>query len=203
MIIMKRTKKIFAAVSAVIVVLAFTACNINTGGSKTTKPTSVSQMQTNPYSSSELPSQEQNTEAETTPTQAVQTEPDDFTEPDEETLPEINLEYNEDIPDITGSWQAKSGESVASGNTLSLYDIYGTGARYGGTLSLNADGTFYISVGINADNGNNRGEYSVDQSGIHVTYESGKTDTYYYISDFDGASAIKARQGDYYIYFVR
>lgn len=107
------------------------------------------------------------------------------------------------IPDLTGSWEPVMGESAASGNPVELSEIYGTGLSYGGSLDLNADGTFYVGVGIIKDNSSHKGTYTVDSSGVHVAYQNGTADTFDYVSDYNGREAVKARQGDYYIYFCR
>lgn len=157
-----------------------------------TEPTQSTQAATQPAQPEEE-TQESSSLEETQP-QASQTEPQGGSA---SSAPQNN------IPDLTGSWKPVMGESAASGNPVELSDIYGTGLSYGGSLDLNADGTFYVGVGIIKDNSSHKGTYTVDASGVHVTYQNGTADTFDYVSDYNGREAVKARQGDYYIYFCR
>lgn len=154
-----------------------------------TQPTQGTQAPTEPARPEEE-TQGSHSQEETQP-QASQTEPQD------------GGSQNNNIPDLTGSWEPVMGESAASGNPVELSEIYGTGLSYGGSLDLNADGTFYVGVGIIKDNSAHKGTYTIDSGGVHVTYKNGTEDTFEYLADYNGREAVKARQGDYFIYFCR
>lgn len=109
----------------------------------------------------------------------------------------------QNTPELTGKWEPAAGESIASGQAVSLSEIYGSGLSYGGSLELNSDGTFFVGVGIISDNSSHKGTYTVSGNEIHVTYKNGAEDTFQYLADYNGGEAIKAPQGDYYIYFCR
>ena len=186
----KKIQCIALSMGLVVSLLVFGGCNSLTGtntdvdNKKETEPTTV----TEPY-----------TQVETEPTTVTETTQETT---QEETLPEINEEYDKEIPDVTGEWNALDGEAVSSGMYQTLFDIYGTGAKYGGLLELNNDSTMTINVGISSGK-DNKGTYTIDNNGIHVTYSSGNEDTFYYYDDYNGQEAIKAQIGDYFIYFVR
>ena len=192
-------KKIWMITALVLCVTALLLLN----GCKDGKDAESSAVPTQPPQSTQAPTQPDKSEEETqespsqeeTQPQASQTEPQDSGSSGGGT--------QNNIPDLTGSWEPVMGESAASGNPVELSEIYGTGLSYGGSLDLNADGTFYVGVGIIKDNSAHKGTYTVDSGGVHVTYKNGTADTFEYLADYNGREAVKARQGDYYIYFCR
>ena len=195
---MKKIWMISALILCMTAVVIFSGCKEQKGGESSSVPTQPTQQSTQASTQtvqSEEETQEDSSQEETQP-QVSQTERQD------EGLSSGGESLN-DTPDLTGSWEPVMGESVASGNPVELREIYGTGLSYGGSLDLNADGTFYVGVGIINDNNAHKGTYTVDGSGIHVTYRNGTVDTFAYLSDYNGREAVKARQGDYYIYFCR
>lgn len=195
---MKKIWMMSALILCMTAVVIFSGCKEQKGGESSSVPTQPTQQSTQASTQtvqSEVETQEDSSQEETQP-QVSQTEPQD------EGLSSEGESQN-DTPDLTGSWEPVMGESVASGNPVELREIYGTGLSYGGSLDLNADGTFYVGVGIINDNNAHKGTYTVDDSGIHVTYRNGTADTFVYLSDYNGREAVKARQGDYYIYFCR
>lgn len=195
---MKKIWMISALILCMTAVVFFSGCKDQKGEESSSVPTQPTQQSTQASTQtvqSEVETQEDSSQEGTQP-QVSQTEPQD------EGLSSGGDSLN-DTPDLTGSWEPVMGESVASGNPVELREIYGTGLSYGGSLDLNADGTFYVGVGIINDNNAHKGTYTVDGSGIHVTYRNGTADTFAYLSDYNGQEAVKARQGDYYIYFCR
>lgn len=149
--------------------------------------------------------------SETQTQQSAAEEPEDSSQ--EETQPQASSGGSpqdspdssepQDTPDLTGKWEPAAGESIASGQAVSLSEIYGSGLSYGGSLELNSDGTFFVGVGIISDNSSHKGTYTVSGNEIHVTYKNGTEDTFQYLADYNGGEAVKAPQGDYYIYFCR
>ncbi len=194
---MKNKKRIIRAILVALMLSTFmlSGCSNNSNTqeteSETTQSTTMEELQS---TTAEEQTQEEQTQEET--------QIEEITEENEETLPQIDEGYNEEIPDITGEWEALDGESVSSGVQMSLVEIYGTSAKYGGTLKLNSDGTMFVSVGVDTGK-DNEGTYTVDNSGIHIVYESGAEETFYYYDDLREMPVIKAKLGDYYIYFIQ
>lgn len=194
---MKKIWMISALILCITAVVFFSGCKDQKGEESSSVPTQPTQQSTQASTQavqSEEETQEDSSQEETQP-QVSLTEPQDDIS--------SSGDSQNDIPDLAGSWEPVMGESAASGNPVELREIYGTGLSYGGSLDLNADGTFYVGVGIINDNNAHKGTYTVDGSGIHVTYRNGMADTFEYLSDYNGREAVKARQGDYYIYFCR
>lgn len=147
------------------------------------------------------------------PTETSAAEPGDSSQ--EETQPQASSSADssqddpdssapqDNTPDLTGKWEPAAGESIASGQAVSLSEIYGSGLSYGGSLELNSDGTFFVGVGIINDNSSHKGTYTVSGGEIHAAYKNGTEDTFWYLPDYNGGEAMKVPQGDYYIYFCR
>ncbi len=195
-------KKTFAVALCIVLAAFFYGCGHNESSQETTNPSSsVGQ------SSSAQEQVQQSNAATQTPTQGTQPQQPAVsdTQPDAQPSATEQEQTNgmENTTDLTGSWAPAFGESVASGTAANLQEIYGSGYAYGGSLDLNTDGTFSVSVGIVKDDDAHQGTYRIDGNLVYVSYNNGEEDVFEYLSDYNGGEAIKARQGDYYIYFCR
>lgn len=194
-------KKTFAVVLCIVLAALFSSCGQKESPQETTNPSSSAGRS----SSAQEEAQHSTTAATQAPTQGTQPRqpetPD--TGPEVEQSATEQVEDMENKTDLTGSWAPAFGESVASGAAANLQEIYGSGYAYGGSLDLNTDGTFSVSVGIVKDNDAHQGTYRIDGNLVYVSYNNGEEDVFEYLSDYNGGEAIKARQGDYYIYFCR
>ena len=200
---MLKRKKINSVISVIVLlvmIFIISGCdNSSNKNNETNKTESTTQEHT---TIKEEQTEKQTTQTITQEPTEEQTEKEVITEENEVTLPEINEEYNKEIPDITGKWKAIDGESVSSGKKFTLIEIYGASAKYGGVLEFNSDETMFVSVGVNTGK-DSKGTYKVDNSGIHIAYESGKEEVFYYYDDIAPMPIIKAKLGDYYIFFER
>ncbi|MBR3254709.1 MAG: hypothetical protein IKF97_00555 [Clostridia bacterium] len=75
--------------------------------------------------------------------------------------------------DITGNWEPRT--ATRNGEDISLQEIYGTGIRYGGYLTLNSDNTYSRLIGITSDEITNdlTGTYKILGNKIIFTTKNG------------------------------
>lgn len=75
--------------------------------------------------------------------------------------------------DITGNWEPRT--ATRNGEDISLQEIYGTGIKYGGYLTLNSDNTYSRLIGITSDEITNdlTGTYKILGNKIIFTTKNG------------------------------
>lgn len=123
-------------------------------------------------------------QSESTKDTFVYTKPTEITAPDitqiapvegydeTEASEKSNIELDSDT--IVGDWVPVSCVSLADGKETSLTDAFGKAfANYGGMLTFNYDGTFYIYIGASKANDSNTGKYTLNGSNIDITYNDG------------------------------
>lgn len=75
---------------------------------------------------------------------------------------------------VNGSgWTPVSAYDLTNNRESDLFEVYGSGIRYGGTLDFKEDGTFTKTIGVYAEN--YMGEYDIDveKNKIYFTFETG------------------------------
>lgn len=73
---------------------------------------------------------------------------------------------------IVGNWAPYTAVDSESGEKVSLKAVFGSDFNFGGTLSLNADGSFESNI-----SGRRSGNYAVEDMTVVLTYDDGNTDT--------------------------
>jgi hypothetical protein len=108
--------------------------------------------------------------------------------------------------DIAGSWNISYAVDE-EGVDYPLSFIYGTGIGYGGTLTLNQDGTFSKYIGVtNGDADDYEGNYSISYNAITLEYRNGAVENAVYMPDSDEVRLENAGYSDdmiIYEYFIR
>ncbi|MCL2342734.1 MAG: hypothetical protein FWC62_02410, partial [Firmicutes bacterium] len=85
---------------------------------------------------------------------------------------------------LTGAWNISYAKDSATGADISLQTLYGSGIGNGGTLTLNADGTFSKYIGVtDGDKNTHEGTYTLSGAGndIAFTFYSGQTAQGFYL----------------------
>lgn len=75
---------------------------------------------------------------------------------------------------VSGSgWNPVSAYDLVNNKESDLFEVYGSGIHYGGTLDFKEDGTFTKTIGVYAEN--YMGEYEIDtnKNAIYFTFETG------------------------------
>lgn len=109
-----------------------------------------------------------------------------------------------DIKTLAGVWTPAKAESIASGQEVSFAEAFGSSyGQYGGALSIDEEGNFEIGMGTYNNNGNHKGIMTAKGTALAVTYKNGTADSFAYTVHANGTEQIKARQGEYYVYFER
>lgn len=75
---------------------------------------------------------------------------------------------------VNGSgWNPVSAYDLTNNKESDLFEVYGSGIHYGGTLDFKEDGTFTKTIGVYAEN--YMGEYEIDtnKNAIYFTFETG------------------------------
>lgn len=105
---------------------------------------------------------------------------------------------------LTGVWSPIRVESISSGEEVSFSEAFGSSyAQYGGALAIYEDGYFEIGMGTYNNEGNHKGVLTANGMNLSAVYTGGATDFFIYAVDENGTEEIKARQGEYYVYFER
>ena len=82
---------------------------------------------------------------------------------------------------IIGDWNIKSAKHGITRTDYPLQYLYGTGIKYGGTLTLNKDNTFTKYIGITGETSENEGSYSLRGNTISFKFDSGRTEEAMYL----------------------
>lgn len=75
---------------------------------------------------------------------------------------------------VNGSgWNPVSAYDLINNKESDLFEVYGSGIHYGGTLDFKEDGTFTKTIGVYAENYMGEYEIDVDKNVIYFTFETG------------------------------
>lgn len=75
---------------------------------------------------------------------------------------------------VSGSgWKPISAYDITNNKESDLFEVYGSGIRYGGTLDFKEDGTFTKTIGVYAENYMGEYEIDADKNLIYFTFETG------------------------------
>ena len=82
---------------------------------------------------------------------------------------EMELDYYVDVLTMLGDWSISYAKNMNTHEEYPLQEFYGSGIKYGGTLTLNEDGTFSRYIGITTDE-TEKYEGTFTHNGTYITF---------------------------------
>ncbi len=118
---------------------------------------------------------------------------------------EDESDTEEDDTGITGSWTAQyivNEDNEAVDGSM----IYGTAyTQYGGTLTLNTDGTFSVRMGVGTDDDSTTGTYTFEENVLTLEFYDDSVTECEYVESYDGTvitMPIDLFGDEYTVYFA-
>ena len=108
------------------------------------------------------------------------------------------------VKDFKGIWKPLSAARVADNSEAGFNEIFGSSySQRRCQMKIDENGSFTMNMASLAEEGKNKGTFTMSSYNMIVTYSDGSPDTFLYIPTYQNKQTIKIQLGKYYIYLYK